>query len=177
MRDANLWPRFLWLDGQDIPSNPAEPNLNYAHWGVNYVPRGDYAIKADEPNNLVPPEFCVVANYSQQYDNLWGWSDQNCDDRHISICRIAPPPPPSPSPPPPGPPPPSPPLQTMYISNATRTTYYFNTRLRNYWDAEAFCTSLRGSLATWCVVLLTVWHTGALHHTLQQGLSSASARH
>ena len=37
----------------------------------------------------------------------------------------------------------------MYISNASRTTYYFQTKLRNHWDAAVFCTGLRGRLATW----------------------------
>ena len=37
MRDPKLWPRFLWLDGQPEPSNPAEPSTNYAHWGVMYL--------------------------------------------------------------------------------------------------------------------------------------------
>jgi hypothetical protein len=37
----------------------------------------------------------------------------------------------------------------MYVSNATRLTYYWQTKARNYWDAEAFCTSLRGYLVQW----------------------------
>jgi hypothetical protein len=37
----------------------------------------------------------------------------------------------------------------MYISNATRTTYYFQPKLRNYWQAEEQCQGLRGYLATW----------------------------
>ena len=31
-----------------------------------------------EPNNIYPPEYCVVANYSMTYEELWGWADTNC---------------------------------------------------------------------------------------------------
>jgi hypothetical protein len=33
-RDPNLWPKFMWLDGQPMPSNAEEPNGNYQHWGA-----------------------------------------------------------------------------------------------------------------------------------------------
>lgn len=146
MRDPKLWPRFLWLDGSPEPSNPAEPNVNYAHWGVTYLADGT---RLDEPSNRLRPQFCVTANCTQQFDGAWGWSDENCDDRYMFICKVPAPPPPSPPLPPPVPPPPAPPLATMYISNASRTTYYFQTKLRNHWDATVFCTGLRGRLATW----------------------------
>jgi hypothetical protein len=43
-----------------------------------------------EPNNVVPPEYCVIANYSQTYGRpeAWGWSDTNCLYNFIFICRI-----------------------------------------------------------------------------------------
>jgi hypothetical protein len=42
-----------------------------------------------EPNNAFPPEFCAVANYTQKFEDAWGWSDQNCEDVFIAICKIA----------------------------------------------------------------------------------------
>lgn len=86
--DHGLWPRFRWLDGSPPPFNPVEQLGEYAHWGF-----GEYGSGARywEPDNLVPPQFCVVANYSQlsPLDGIWGWSDENCGDQHAFICKIA----------------------------------------------------------------------------------------
>ncbi len=65
MRNPNLWPRFLWLDGNPAPNNPEENSVAYAHWGTMYLAAG---ARRDEPNNLRKPEFCVVANYTQDFE-------------------------------------------------------------------------------------------------------------
>jgi hypothetical protein len=39
-------------------------------------------------------EDCVLANYSQAFDDdgsssaAWGWADAPCDERHVFMCRI-----------------------------------------------------------------------------------------
>jgi hypothetical protein len=39
----------------------------------------------------VPPEFCVTANFSElsPQDGIWGWSDENCDEEYVFICKIS----------------------------------------------------------------------------------------
>jgi hypothetical protein len=43
-----------------------------------------------EPNNVAPPEYCAVANYSQTYGKptAWGWSDINCAKNFVFMCRL-----------------------------------------------------------------------------------------
>lgn len=143
-----LWPWFLWLDGSPDPSTPSNPSSNYAVWGRMYLSDGRIR---DEPNNLVRPEFCCVANYTQSQDGVWAWSDQNCDEEYIFICKIGPPPPPSPSPPPPTPPPPAPPVDPVYVSSAQRMTYTFYSTRMQFQPAMRLCESLGqgGSLVTY----------------------------
>jgi hypothetical protein len=143
-----VWPWFVWGDGSPAPSTASNPSENYQHWGRMYLAGGKYR---DEPNNLEPPEYCGVANYSQTVDDVWAWSDQNCEDRHIFICKLPAPPPPSPSPPPPAPPPPAPPINMVYPSAKQRMTYYFNATKLNFAAASVACKSmgLGGNLVTY----------------------------
>ncbi len=57
----------------------------YSHWGSLALPDGT---NSSEPNNLVKPEFCVVANHSQAYDSVSGWSDTNCEEKHAFMCKV-----------------------------------------------------------------------------------------
>jgi hypothetical protein len=82
--DPNLWPRFLWLDGSPSPA-VKDFSGAYSHWGSVALPDGT---NSSEPNNLVPPEFCVVANFSQAYGSLSGWSDANCEEKHSFMCKV-----------------------------------------------------------------------------------------
>jgi hypothetical protein len=94
----------------------------------------------------VVPEFCVSANYSQSTNGMWGWSDQNCDDKYIFICKIAASPPPSPLPPPPRPPPPRPPLDNTYVSPLTGTTYVAQPIPLTFFAALDVCKAMGGLL-------------------------------
>jgi hypothetical protein len=96
-------------------------------------------VERPEPNNVIAPEFCVVANYSQAFDGAWGWSDQNCEDRYIAICKFAAPSPPAPRPPPPRPPPPQPPLDPYYTSPISGNQYYFEGYPTSQPQAQAAC--------------------------------------
>lgn len=53
----------------------------YNHWGTYVGPAG----AAQEPNN--PAAQCAVANYTQEFDNAWGWDDTSCLDRFPIMCR------------------------------------------------------------------------------------------
>ncbi len=56
-----------------VDASPPPGLLNgYNHWGT-LMPQNII-----EPNNIFPPEYCGVANYSQIEDGLWGWADTNC---------------------------------------------------------------------------------------------------
>ncbi len=144
--NTTLWPNFQWLDGSPAPSNPSAQSSRYAQWGELTLSDGRVMM---EPNNLVPPEFCVAANASQAQDSVWGWADQNCDTRNIFICKIPPSPPPMPPPPPPSPPPPAPPADLVHTSAALQAVFYFNNAKLRYNDAQSACVATGGSLVTY----------------------------
>ena len=131
-----------------LPTCPRRPRTSsrYEHWGRLVL--GDGSIQ-NEPNNLVPPEFCATANWTQSFDSVWGWSDQNCDDYHISLCKLAAPPPPMPPPPPPSPSPPGPPIAPDYVSEVYRASYSFVGGKARFVDAQATCQTLGGLLVTY----------------------------
>jgi hypothetical protein len=143
---TNFWPNFKWLDGMADPSNPSLQTDKYAHWGRLVL--GDGSIR-NEPNNLDAPEFCVTANWTQTFDSVWGWSDQNCDDYHIFMCKVAAPPPPLPPPPPPSPFPPGPPLDPAYVSQAQRASYFYFGQKARWADAQEQCKGLGGGLVVY----------------------------
>ncbi len=58
------------------------PSGAYKHWGM-YQP-----INSPEPNNLNPPEDCVVGNVTEAFSGAWGWADVNCDLELPYICRV-----------------------------------------------------------------------------------------
>lgn len=55
---------------------------SYTHWGTS---KDDGSL---EPNNKEPPEDCAVANYTQSYSDIFGWSDTRCEKKFIFICRL-----------------------------------------------------------------------------------------
>jgi hypothetical protein len=141
-QDPRPWPDFLWLDGSPTPYPPG-----YVHWGTMYV--GEVGQFAAEPNNWQAPEYCAVANYSQAYTTAWGWSDQNCDDKYIFMCKIPPSPPPSPQSPPPSPAPPPPKGSPIYYQNSTGYIFVYHAEPLSFNDAQATCLSDGGSLVTY----------------------------
>jgi hypothetical protein len=65
----------------------------YVAWGEASFAADAFGVIADavpEPNNLVPPEVCVVANASSQQGApaVWGWADTRCIDKRQSLCRV-----------------------------------------------------------------------------------------
>ena len=72
-----------WLDGTPRPMNP-HPGFNssggYMHWGY-YMPQNII-----EPNDFIPHEHCVGANYTEAWDNAWGWADTNCYRKFPALC-------------------------------------------------------------------------------------------
>ncbi len=142
-------PPALACSGTPRPSSPAQPSDSYANWGTLVLGRG---AARPEPNNYVIPEFCATANYSQVVNGAWGWSDQNCDDLYIAICKVAAAPPPAPPPPPPSPPPPLPPLDNMYVSPLTRTTYIIPGSRQTFYAADKECKALGGLLVVYATL-------------------------
>jgi hypothetical protein len=53
----------------------------YKHWGTFVGPAG----AAQEPSN--PAAQCAAANYTQEFDNGWGWADTSCSDKLPIMCR------------------------------------------------------------------------------------------
>jgi hypothetical protein len=73
---ANTWPAWAWLDKTAGVYNPGV----YANW---YTSPG-----LTEPNNLQPPELCVVANASALQRDAWGWADTSCGRRFPYMCKV-----------------------------------------------------------------------------------------
>jgi hypothetical protein len=119
---ADTWPRFTWFDFNAPP--PDEPGA-YAHWGT--VKQG--MIK--EPNNLTTSELCAVANYSQSYSFVYGWSDANCSLLLPAMCKV----------PTPG--------MYAYVSNVTNATYLLNTTMVNMPTAQKTCNVNGGHLVAY----------------------------
>jgi hypothetical protein len=110
-----------WMDG----SLPGPSSGNYQHWGT-YKPGG-----LPEPNNLMPPENCVVANYSEAYGipPAYGWADTQCNNTNIFICRRL--------------------TRKAYYYNSTRgSTFIYNTTATRWQDAEQSCRDNGGHLVT-----------------------------
>jgi hypothetical protein len=136
--DPRLWPNFKWLDGYPNPSTYHNPTDVYGHWGQLVLDDGS---AVEEPNNLAPPEFCAVANASMAFASAWGWSDRNCEERFVTICKIYPSPPPSPLPPPPVPPP-SPPYDPLFVSAQNSFSYFYSSEPAPYRQALAGCQAM-----------------------------------
>jgi hypothetical protein len=66
---------FRWAD-----FSPLLPT-DFHGWGY-FMPQN---IK--EPNNLVPPELCAGANYTETLNGTWGWADTSCDSKAPFICK------------------------------------------------------------------------------------------
>lgn len=120
--DVQRYPNFTWTD-----RSPGIYQGTYQHWGrMGSVP---------EPNNAVfPPEFCVVANWSQSYGNprRWGWSDVNCDVVRASfMCKVMPP------------------VVKYCKSETTGSDYVLNTNKMGFDDAMGFCNNCGGVLAAY----------------------------
>jgi hypothetical protein len=43
---------------------------------------------SSEPNNKDAPEDCAVANYTESYDNVFGWADTNCANKFVFMCKL-----------------------------------------------------------------------------------------
>ncbi len=117
---ATNHPSFKWMDPWAKGPNPS----TYQHWGSDG--------SSKEPNNQTPPEFCAVGNFTQRYDNVWGWADTRCSGSYTSMCIIRPlctvqPPP--------------------YTTNVSKAT--FELVLCNYtWEAaQKACNARAGHLA------------------------------
>ena len=79
-------PACRWIDGSPRPRNP-HPGFNtsgaYDHWGY-YMPQNII-----EPNDFVPHENCVGANYTEAWGGAWGWADANCFAKFPALCMTA----------------------------------------------------------------------------------------
>lgn len=73
---ATGWPEFSWGDQSAGP-------LLYEHWGTFISLHSN----SREPNE--PLAQCAVANYSQEYENAWGWADTSCTNNFPVMCRCA----------------------------------------------------------------------------------------
>ncbi len=78
-RDVTLLPLCpcRWID-----KTPDPVPETYTHWGVS-VPDG-----TPEPNNMYPPESCSTANFTQSYQQAWGWADLGCYNNVSIMCKI-----------------------------------------------------------------------------------------
>jgi hypothetical protein len=85
-----------------------------------------------EPNNMIPPEFCVVANATQSYGTPsgWGWADTGCSGRHVFICRQLP-------------------LRGYQFTTSRNEMFIFNTSAAPFGAAEQSCRENGGQLASY----------------------------
>jgi hypothetical protein len=110
------------------PPPDAAPEKLYVHWG-SYSSGG---IDIPEPNNMLFPENCAVANYTQRYGTpqAWGFADAPCGMLAAFICRTS--------------------GGTGYQYNATtNNTFIFTPVVKNFTDAEASCVAQGGHLASY----------------------------
>jgi hypothetical protein len=116
------YPNFSWID-----ASPGIYAGTYQNWGK----MGTLL----EPNNAIsPPEFCMVANWSQAYGSprRWGWSDVNCDlVKATFMCRVMPP------------------VVKYCKSETTGSDYVLNTNKMSFNDAMSFCNNCGGLLASY----------------------------
>jgi hypothetical protein len=49
---------------------------------------GNITVSAPEPNGKAKNELCLLANYSQAFNDSFGWADANCNNKYIFMCRI-----------------------------------------------------------------------------------------
>jgi hypothetical protein len=108
----------------------------YRHWGTFLY--GDLTPEA-EPNNLVDPESCVAANFTEAYTespkpdakvNPFGWADTSCNRAMTFMCRVA-----------------TAGMAPYFTTNTTNVTYFLNTTQVNQTVAEAACNRAGGHLA------------------------------
>jgi hypothetical protein len=82
---ANMtWPDFTFIDGTPAPN---ASNGTYVNWG-NYSADPTSSLTIPEPNNLVPPEHCAGANYTESSNVPWQWSDTNCNSAWPFLCEL-----------------------------------------------------------------------------------------
>jgi hypothetical protein len=116
------YPNFSWIDG----SAGIYPST-YQNWGK----MGSLL----EPNNAIaPPEFCMVANFSQAYGSprRWGWSDVNCNLVQATfLCRVMPP------------------VVKYCKAEGTGSDYILNTNKMSFDDAMGFCNNCGGLLVSY----------------------------
>lgn len=118
--DPNYWMGLNTTDRSEPDWKWVDPALGrptgYRHWGTFIY--GDNSPEG-EPNNLVDPESCVVANKTEMYtENAKpnalvmpaGWADTNCNISYSFMCRVA-----------------APGLAPYFTTNTTNVTYYLNT--------------------------------------------------
>ncbi len=79
LKNAGSWPNFTWMDPFAVGPN----STTYEHWG-----KGEGFDFPAEPNNFESPEDCGVANYTQSFDGVWGWSDGSCKQKFVFLCKI-----------------------------------------------------------------------------------------
>ncbi len=70
------WPRFEWMSYLA----PAPDRDAYEHWGVGDTWR--------EPDNKAGGEYCGAANYTELFDEAWGWADNNCTQAMPYMCKV-----------------------------------------------------------------------------------------
>jgi hypothetical protein len=100
IRNGYLLPSFhrsYWIGYQTSTPGVKPPNFTTVdmtldrsryrqyRWGT-YFENGKASA---EPNNIMNPEFCVVANFSMTFGSppAWGWADQSCGQRFPFMCR------------------------------------------------------------------------------------------
>jgi hypothetical protein len=85
--ESQSWPTFAWSD-TTVPAPNAKGG--YTNWGTYYDAQDPVQQYRPEPNNLVSPETCAVGNYTQASGKplTWAWSDANCLNNFVSLCRI-----------------------------------------------------------------------------------------
>jgi hypothetical protein len=116
------YPVFSWLDR----SAGIYPGT-YQNWGK----LGSLL----EPNNAIaPPEYCMLANWTQAYGNprRWGWSDVNCNMVQATfMCRV------------------QPPVVKYCKAKGTGHDYVLNTNKMSFDGAMGFCNSCGGILVAY----------------------------
>ncbi len=85
-KHIHYWMGLRWRNGNrwnyTDTTIPSPTFRTYSHWG------SENSSQTQEPNSLRGAERCGVANYTQEFDGAWGWSDTMCNETYVQICRI-----------------------------------------------------------------------------------------
>jgi hypothetical protein len=141
--NAQNWGAWRWID----PTAGSFSAAAYKHFDP------------DEPSNGPGLKLCGAGNYSQAFDNAWGWMTASCGAKMPFICKMVSLRPDSTAA-----------KAPAYVSKASSYTFMLNTTAASQHDAEETCKSQGAHLASFASVEDQVSAWG------RQGVACTNAR-